>query len=105
MRVTFEEEYLETLYRDGVCKDKKHRYQPDVVRRYQKAVNYLKVSPSIESLWPIHSLNYEVLTGDRAGRSSVRINDKYRLEFEVLEDGESIDLIVCNLLEISNHYK
>ena len=33
----------------------------------------------------IHSLNSEVLTGDRAGISSVRINAKYRLGFRMRE--------------------
>jgi hypothetical protein len=105
MTVTFDKEYLLQLYTEGKCSDKKHRYQPDIVRRYQKAVKFLMAAPSVESLWKIHSLNYEVLSGDKAGRSSVRVNDQYRVEFTVdLNDSEPV-LTVCNVLELSNHYK
>lgn len=105
MIVTFEHHYLRTLYEEGRSSDKKHRFQPDIIRRYQKAINFLKGSSSIEALWKIHSLNYEVLTGDKAGRSSVRVNDQYRIEFTVsMNDNEPI-LTVCNVVELSNHYK
>ena len=30
----------------------------------------------------INSLNYEKLKGDKKGLSSVRVNDRYRIEFE-----------------------
>lgn len=85
MIVTFEYDYLRRLYEDGKSPDKKHRYQPDIIRRYQKAINFLKGSSSIEELWKIRSLNYEVLKGDKAGLSSVRVNDQYRVEFMVTE--------------------
>lgn len=105
MIVTFEKEYLRKLYEDGKCSDKKHRYQPDIVRRYQKAINFLKGASSIESLWSIRSLKYEVLDGDKEGLSSVRVNDKYRVEFSVtLNENEPV-LTVCNVTELSNHYK
>ncbi|MDE5644179.1 MAG: type II toxin-antitoxin system RelE/ParE family toxin [Muribaculaceae bacterium] len=83
MIVTFEEEYLRILYEEGKSVDKKHRFQPDIIRRYQKAINFFRGASSIEALWPIRSLNYEVLSGDKAGRSSVRVNDQYRVEFTV----------------------
>ena len=105
MIVTFEKEYLRSLYENGRCYDKKHRYQPDIVRRYQKAINFLKCASSIEALWLVRSLNYEVLGGDMAGLSSVRVNDQYRIEFSVkLNDNEPM-LTVCNVIELSNHYK
>lgn len=105
MIVTFEEDYLRQLYQEGKCKDKKHRYQPQVVRGYQKAIRFLIGASSIEALWPIHSLNYEVLKGDKAGRSSIRVNDQYRVEFTVNSDEDEPVLTVCNVVELSNHYK
>ena len=105
MTVTFEYEYLRMLYEEGNTSDKKHRYQPDIVRRYQKAINFLKMSSSIEALWKIHSLNYEVLSGDKAGRSSVRVNDQYRIEFTVTVVDNIERITICNILELSNHYK
>lgn len=41
MIVTFEETYLQELYEKGTTSDKKHRYQPDIVRRYQRCIDYL----------------------------------------------------------------
>lgn len=105
MIVTFEEEYLRQLYEEGKCKDKKHRYQPDIVRRYQKAISFLTYAERIEDLWKQKSLNYEVLSGDKAGLSSIRVNDKYRVEFTVqINDNEPV-LTICNVVELSNHYK
>ena len=105
MIVTFEHEYLRVLYEDGVSPDKKHRFQPDIIRRYQKAINFLKGASSIEALWPIRSLNYEVLSGDKNGRSSVRVNDQYRIEFIVSQNEQEPILTICNVVELSNHYK
>lgn len=105
MIVTFEHEYLRVLYEEGRSFDKKHRFQPDIVRRYQKAINFLKGASCIEALWPIRSLRYEVLSGDKAGRSSVRVNDQYRVEFTVSQIDKEAVLTVCNVVELSNHYK
>ena len=38
MYIEFDKEYLRELYTDGKTSDKKHRYQPEVVRGYQKVV-------------------------------------------------------------------
>lgn len=105
MIVTYEKEYLRQLYEDGRCKDKKHRYQPDIVRRYQKAIGFLLFAERIEDLWKLTSLNYEVLSGDKAGRSSIRVNDKYRIEFSVDINNSEPILTICNILDLSNHYK
>lgn len=61
-------------------------------------------APNIETLYVLNSLNYEVLTGDKAGISSIRIDLKYRLEFKVEEMEEPI-ITICNILDITNHYK
>ena len=104
MIVIFDKDYLRELYETGKG-DKKHRFQPDVIKGYIKCVMFLKRASSVEQLYPIHSLNYEILQGDKKGISSVRINLQYRLEFTVRDVmGEQI-LTVCRLLEISNHYK
>ena len=103
MIVVFTQDYLSELYEKGSTSDKKHRFQPNVVRGFQKGINYLKVVNKIEDLYPIKSLNYEVLTGVKKGISSIRANDKYRIEFIV--DNENETITVCNILELSNHYK
>lgn len=105
MVVTFEEAYLQELYEKGTTNDKKHRYQPDIVRRYHKCVQLMKSVPDITSLAKYNSLNYEMLKGDKKGLSSIRVNDKYRIEFTIKESMEEPIVTVCNIIELSNHYK
>ena len=71
----------------------------------QKCVMYLKHADNVEQLYPIRSLNYEVLQGDKKGISSVRINLQYRLEFIVKEVLNEQIVTLRRLLEISNRYK
>jgi hypothetical protein len=42
MIVTFEETYLCCLYEKGSTDDKKHRYQPQIIRGYQKGIKFMK---------------------------------------------------------------
>lgn len=35
---------------------------------------------------------------------SVRVNDKYRIEFTLNESSEEHLLTICNIVELSNHY-
>ena len=106
MIVKFDKEYLSELYYNGKCSDKKHRYQPDIVKRYKRRIDTLNDASCIEALYSLNSLEYEVLSGDKEGISSIRVNDKYRIEFIVSqeEDGKAL-LTICNIIELSNHYK
>lgn len=105
MIIEFDKDYLRDLYTKGKASDKKHRYQPEVIRGYQKAVFILSSANAITDLFQNKSLNYEVLIGDKKGISSVRINKQYRLEFTVRETMNEQIVTVCRLLDISNHYK
>ena len=49
MVVAFEKEYLRDLYEAGKS-DKKHRFQPDIVKRYKRGIDYLKQARNIEEL-------------------------------------------------------
>lgn len=103
MIVIFDKEYLKVLYEQGKD-DKKHRFQPDIIRRYKRCIDYLKQVRKIEELFLISSLHYEVLKGNKSGISSIRVNAQYRIEFTV-EEQESPALRICNILELSNHYR
>lgn len=105
MFVTFEKTYLQELYDTGKTSEKKHRYQPDIVKRYKKCIDTLLGAKSTEDLMLINSFNYEVLKGEKQGISSIRVNDKYRVEFTVRETMEEPIITVCNIIELSNHYK
>lgn len=104
MVVAFEKEYLRDLYEAGKS-DKKHRFQPDIVKRYKRGIDYLKQARNVEELFLLPSLHYEVLKGDKAGVSSIRVNDQYRIEFTVEQVSEPIVVTICNIIELSNNYK
>lgn len=105
MVVTFDKKYLKELYESGKCSDKKHRYQPDIVRRYKSCIDILISASAVENLYRMNSLSYEVLRGDKAGISSIRVNNQYRIEFTVKDEGVEPVITVCNILDLSNHYK
>lgn len=104
MIVTFEEKYLKELYEYGVTTDKKHRYQPSIIKRYKNCINTLKNAPRKETLFPIKSLHFEALKGNKRGLFSIKVNDQYRLEFTIIDNIEQPILTICNIVELSNHY-
>lgn len=106
MEVKFDKKYLKELFEVGKCSNKKYRFQPEVVTAYGKRVFALMAANSVEDLYLVGALHYEVLSGDKKGISSIRINKKYRLEFKVTvtRSGATI-LTFCTITEISNHYK
>lgn len=105
MEINFEKEYLRQLYETGKASGKKYRFQPQVVARYQLRIKTLECVNTIEELFTINSLHYEVLRGDKAGISSIRVNDQYRIEFTVSKIKSQPVVSICNILELSNHYK
>ena len=98
MIVTFNEQYLENLYIKGDSGEKKYRFQPEIVRGYQKGIKYLIQAKRKEDLFPFKSLNKE-------GRFSIRANGKYRIEFTLTDTDDEPVVTVCNIMELSNHYK
>ena len=105
MLIKFSQEYLEEIYATGKCSDKKHRFQPGVIKNYIRRVDTLRDAENVEQLFPLNSLNYKTLEGDKQGISSVRINDQYRLEFNIDQEGKEPIIVICILLDITNHYK
>lgn len=106
MNVEFEKDYLADLYEKGKTTDKKHRFQPNIVKGYLKCVKVLMSIFRMEDLFTFQSLNYEKLKGDKKGISSLRINDQYRLEFrEIPSQSDQSIIEICSIVDITNHYK
>lgn len=105
MKVLFDKDYLSNLYEKGDSGDKKHRFQPQVVKKYKKVVDLMIESPNVLSLAKYNSLHYEKLTGDKKGLSSVRVNDQYRIEFEEIIAENEVIATICNITDLSNHYQ
>ena len=106
MEVKFDKKYLQELYEEGKTSDKKYRFQPDIVKRYQARIRTLERAACVEDLFTINSLNYHVLKGEKEGISSIRVNDKYRIEFKTIQTvSETVVVTVCDILELSKHYQ
>jgi proteic killer suppression protein len=105
MEIKFDKEYLRELYETGATTDKKHRFQPDIITRYQARIRTLERASKTEDLYTLRSLRYEKLKGDKAGLESIRVNDQYRIEFKTTQVVSETVVMVCNILELSNHYK
>ena len=110
MEILFEDNALEELYKEGKTKDKKYKtLQKDIIKRFVKTVDILSAVDKIETLFLFNSLHYEKLIGDKKGLESVRVNDKYRLEFftsiETMEGEDPPETItICSIVALSNHY-
>ena len=105
MEIKFEKKYLEELYLNGKTSDKKHRFQPQIIAKYRKTIDLLESLTVVEDLYRYHSFHYELLVGDKAGMESVRVNDQYRIEFKTTKVVSEIVVTLCNIIELSNHYK
>ncbi len=105
MEIKFDKTYLEELYFKGKTSEKKHRFQPQIIAKYRKTIDVLESVSTVEDLYRYHSLNYEVLVGDKEGLESVRVNNKYRIEFRTTKVVSETVVTICNIIELSNHYK
>lgn len=105
MIVTFQEEYLKELYEYGQTKDKNHRFQPQIVKKYTRIVDLMIEQKNVMGLAKYGGLHYEHLHGDKEGLSSVRVNNQYRIEFREILEGDKTIAEVVKITELSNHYK
>lgn len=105
MEIKFTEDFLKELYENGKTKNKKYRFQKEIIKKYKQTIDKLRVAKKIEDLYLIKSLNYEKLIGNKKGIESVRVNKKYRIEFISSVEGEEPDTItICSIIDLSNHY-
>ncbi|MDR3252246.1 MAG: type II toxin-antitoxin system RelE/ParE family toxin [Tannerella sp.] len=105
MEINFEKKYLEELYETGKTTDKKYRFQPPIAIKYRKTIDLLQSVAGVEDLLRYNGLRYEALHDDKDGLESVRVNDQYRIEFKTTRVVSETVLTICNIIELSNHYK
>lgn len=105
MEITFEEDYLRELYYEGKAHNKKYRFQPQIIKKYVRVIDLMASLNSTEDFYRYKALHYEALVGDKKDRESVRVNDQYRIEFHSEVVGNEKQITICNILELSNHYK
>ena len=80
----------------------KHPFSKGIIKQFKKKVQLLGSISKLEQLKQFRGLNFEYLKAERKGACSIRLNDQYRLIFEVKENGE-IEIILIK--EISKHYE
>ena len=51
MIVTFDKEYLKELYETGKANDKKHHFQPEIIRRYKRCIDIMINVSNITALY------------------------------------------------------
>ena len=102
MVIEYEKDYLEELYNNGTCTNKKYRFQKPVVTKYQKRIDPLMAATRIEDLFVFNSLNFEALDN---GYYSIRIDYHYRLEFQIRQEGPEPVVTICTVTDITNHYQ
>jgi proteic killer suppression protein len=100
--IEYEKDYLEELYNDGKCTNKKYRFQKQVVTKYQKRIDTLMAATRLEDLFVFNSLNFEALNN---GFYSIQIDYHYRLEFKVRQEGSEPIVTICTVTDITNHYQ
>ena len=88
---SFADKDTERLFATG----KARRLPQDIVRRALTRLKYLDIAASPEDLREPISNRLELLTADRSGQWSVRINDQWRLCFR-FEGGDAFDVEIVH---------
>ena len=105
MEIKFEEDYLREIYYEGKAHNKKYRFQPQIIKKFIRVIDLMASLNRIEDFYRYKTLHYETLVGDKKDRESVKVNDQYRIEFRSEIIGDEEQITICNILELSNHYK
>ena len=80
------------------------RLAKELVIQFKKTVLRLKQVDNSQQLRQFRGLNFEALKGDKKGLYSVRVNQQYRLEFQL--ENDNITLVEVVLIEeLSKHYE
>ncbi|MEO8821846.1 MAG: type II toxin-antitoxin system RelE/ParE family toxin [Ginsengibacter sp.] len=103
MTVYFNNKYLEQLA--GSDPKGKSKYSMEVVSMYRKKLVILGNVRNSNELRAFKSLHLERLRGDKLGLYSVRVNEKYRLEFSINKEMNIVIEEVVVIEDLSNHYK
>ena len=83
MRIEFADEALQRI-----CTDEAHKLGLPiaVIKSARRALIRLEQAPDERTLRNWKAFNYKKLKGKRVGQRSIRVNDQYRIVFELLSD-------------------
>lgn len=103
MKVYFNNKYLEELAQSKP--QGKMRYSSEVITMYRKKLVILGNVRNSSELRMFKSLHFERLSGDKLGIYSIRVNEKYRLEFSLNKERDIVIEEIIVIEDLSNHYK
>jgi proteic killer suppression protein len=101
MQVTFGDERLQALYRTG--KSRKGKLPAELIKKFCLRVQILESAENIYDLRNPVSLNFEKMKGHES-RFSLRLNDQYRLEFEIVFEDDARTRGRVIVMKLSDHY-
>ena len=102
LRFKFADKDLQKLYETG--ENRKFSYPADIIRRFIQRVEAIKAAETTDVLRKMRSHKFEKLKGCD-NRFSMRINDQYRLEMTLEDEGGQIRLKIFVMRKISKHYE
>lgn len=97
MRVDIRDDVLRRLAEDPDFTPK--RWNPDIIRAFRKKLQLLEAAQDDRDLYASRALRLEKLSGDRAGTSSIRLNDQYRLILRFETDDSGRVVIILELVD------
>jgi proteic killer suppression protein len=98
MKIEFRKEKLALILTDRAAET---GLPFEVIKSCRIKLIYLEDATDERDLRNWRSLHYEKLKGERDGQRSIRLNDKWRLVFEL---DEKEDRIVVLVVDVENHY-
>ncbi|MCC3244594.1 type II toxin-antitoxin system RelE/ParE family toxin [Methylocystis sp. WRRC1] len=94
MRVVFADEKLSLIETDEAGET---RLPIGVIKSARRKLTVLRAAIDDRSLRNWKSLHYEKLKGDREGQRSIRVNDQYRMVFELDEETEPQTVTILSI--------
>ncbi len=102
MDFSFKTKHLLELYQDGCSK--KIKVPKRVAKAFVERVNRIEAAVDINDLRVPPSMNFEKMQGYK-NRFSIRINQQYRLEFEIDFEDEERTRGEVLIADVSKHYE
>ena len=96
MRIVFEDDDLRRLAEGASYAPR--RWGADIIKAYRKKIQVLRAATDERDLYALRSLHLEQLKGNRAGSSSIRLNDQFRLVIKFRTDDDGRVVIVIEMV-------
>jgi proteic killer suppression protein len=72
-------------------------YSRDIVKAFRKRMQQIRVASNENDLRSVRSLNFEKLKGKRQHEYSIRINDQFRLIFQIKTAEQGNQLVLTGI--------